>query len=87
MNIFKKIKRFYYRFRNSDPLHHCPYHLNEGCVHVDGPLCDFPKCSIYNNYMGNEWVGCASCEYNGSCESHNYGLGCYEGKKINEEKV
>ena len=87
MNIFKKIKRLYYRFRNSDPVKNCPVYHEQGCSHVDGMLCDFPDCRIYHEYMGHEWVGCASCEYNDSCGSHNYGLGCYEGKKINEEKV
>ena len=29
-----------------DPARNCGIHLEMGCSHVDGPLCDFPKCSI-----------------------------------------
>ena len=24
---------------------------NEGCSHVDGMLCDFPNCSMNNDYV------------------------------------
>ena len=80
--FWKRLKRFWYRWRNSDPVYHCNVYREEGCSHVDGMLCDFPNCSIYHEYMGHEWVGCAGCEYNESCCSKNYGLGCYEGKAI-----
>ena len=32
MKIFKAIKRLWYRWRNSDPVHKCPVYKNEGCV-------------------------------------------------------
>ena len=80
MKIFKKIKRLWYRWRNSDPVHRCPVYKNDGCCHVDGPLCDFPRCSMYREYMGIKWVSCAECEYAGDCCSVKFGLGCYDGK-------
>ena len=80
MELVKRLKRFWYRWRNSDPVYHCPVYREEGCSHVDGMLCDFPNCQIYHEYMGHKWVGCAGCEYNEACCSKNYGLGCYDGK-------
>jgi hypothetical protein len=26
------------------------YYTKQGCAHVDGPLCDFPKCSMRRDY-------------------------------------
>lgn len=80
--FFKAIKRFYYRWRNSDPVHHCTAYLDKGCSHVDGMLCDFPNCDIYKRHMGKKFVGCAGCKFNDSCCSRNYGLGCYDGEEI-----
>lgn len=42
------LKRFF--SRSGDPVHGCELYRNEGCSHVDGYLCDFPKCSILNDY-------------------------------------
>ena len=84
MNIFKKIKRLYYRWRNSDPVRYCPVFLKEGCSHVDGILCEFPRCEIYHRYMGHKFVSCISCKYIDECCSVQFGLGCYDGKENDE---
>jgi len=34
----------------SDPTKQCRVYLEKGCSHVDGVLCDFPKCSILTSY-------------------------------------
>ena len=34
------------RGRVNDPVYNCPVYRNSGCSHVDGILCDYPKCSI-----------------------------------------
>lgn len=36
-----------------DPVFNCPVYReisNERCVHIDGPLCDFPNCEIIYTY-------------------------------------
>lgn len=37
----------------SDPVHSCDVYKDKtegSCVHVDGPLCDYPKCQILTDY-------------------------------------
>ena len=38
----------------NDPVKSCPLYLNEGCSHVDGILCDYPKCSMLDGYKPPE---------------------------------
>lgn len=83
MRILKKIKRLWYRWRNSDPVKRCDVYLTEGCSHVDGMLCNFPDCDIYHKYMKHEWVSCGNCKYQEPCMSKNFGLGCYDGEPAN----
>ena len=83
MNILNKIKRFYYKWKNNDPLFKCKLYKEEGCVHVDGPLCDHPNCSMANEYLGDNWVSCVNCKFQDECCSKQFGLGCYNGEKIN----
>ncbi len=40
-NIFK---------RKNDPVHCCEAYKTEGCVHVDGPLCDMKTCATLKSY-------------------------------------
>jgi hypothetical protein len=47
MNFIKKIIN---KLRSTDPVYNCPVFLNEGCAHVDGPLCDYPNCNIIKEY-------------------------------------
>lgn len=84
MNIVRRIKRFWYKLRNSDPVRNCPVYQKEGCVHVDGLLCMFPNCKLVHQHLGHEWVSCVACEFNDACCSKNYGYGCYEGEIKND---
>ena len=36
--------------KNNDPVKYCEVYKKEGCSHVDGYLCDFPKCSMLLEY-------------------------------------
>ena len=39
--------------RSDDPVYSCDLYRDKdagSCVHVDGPLCDFPKCSVLAEY-------------------------------------
>lgn len=86
MGIFKRLKRIYYKLKNSDPLHNCEYCNDNWCNMVDGPFCTFPNCSIRFDYLGKEFVFCPKCVEFDDCISGKFGLGCYLGKKCNECK-
>ena len=81
--IIKRIKRFFFRHKNNDPLFNCEYHKQHGCVHVDGPLCDFPNCDIRLEHVGKDFVYCPNCVYFDDCCSPKFGLGCFKGNKFN----
>jgi len=34
----------------SDPVKHCQTYLTEGCSHVDGIGCKFPRCPFQSKY-------------------------------------
>ena len=37
----------------NDPVKHCDLYRDKvagSCAHVDGPLCDFPGCSMLRDY-------------------------------------
>lgn len=88
MNILNKIKRFYYKYKNSDPCYKCKLYLKEGCSHVDGMLCDFPNCNMLHDYLGHEWIACCECAFIDECSSNQFGLGCYNGlNKYKYEKT
>lgn len=39
--------------RSDDPVYSCDLYRDKdagSCAHVDGPLCDFPKCSMLAEY-------------------------------------
>ena len=76
LSVVGRLKKAYYRWRNSDPVKKCPVYQKQGCSHVDGMLCKFPDCSTYRKYMGHHFVSCVNCVMNSSCCSRNYGLGC-----------
>lgn len=43
--------------RSVDPVYSCDLYLDKvtgSCVHADGPLCDFPKCSMHAEYQQNK---------------------------------
>ena len=45
MTIIGRIRRIF-RCMALDPVTRCDVFKRDGCAHVDGLLCDFPKCSI-----------------------------------------
>jgi len=85
MNIKDKIKRLYYRLKNSDPVNSCPAYKKDGCAFVDDPYCKPSDCIILCEVMGDKWVGCVNCAYQDECSSKDFGLGCFEGEEFKEE--
>lgn len=81
MNIIKRIKRFWYRLRNSDPVRNCPVYKNEGCAFADSPYCVSYDCHSLQKYLGHKWTRCGNCKFSDECCSKNYGFGCYNGIK------
>ena len=55
--------------RRTDPAYSCDLYRDKcagSCAHVDGPLCDFPECSMLSDYMAkNEGITIAG---NGASE-------------------
>ena len=35
----------------NDPVHNCRLYKEQGCSYVDSMLCDFPNCSMNNEYV------------------------------------
>lgn len=87
MGITRFFKRLYYKLRNSDPVRSCPVYKNDVCAFVDSPYCDVKNCKSLKSYMGDKWVGCASCLFQDACSSKNFGLGCSEGVKEFKKKI
>ena len=85
MKLFNKLKRIYYRIKNSDPLHNCEYCKDKWCNMVDGPYCTFPDCTIRFDHIGKEFVFCPDCKFFDDCCSGKFGLGCHKGEKYDEE--
>ena len=50
MSIIGKIRRLK-RIFILDPVKQCDLYKNNSCSFVDGPLCDFPKCSMRHDFM------------------------------------
>ena len=49
--MFGWLKRIF--DRSDDPVYSCDLYRDKdagSCAHVDGPLCDFPKCSMLSDY-------------------------------------
>ena len=49
-HIINKIISFF-DLTKDDPLYHCDLYKDKGCSHVDGFLCDYPKCCINIDYL------------------------------------
>lgn len=47
----KLFERLYIYKRDNDPVYGCKLYKEDGCSHVDGILCDYPNCSILNEYL------------------------------------
>jgi hypothetical protein len=54
---------------DTDPVKRCPVYLDKehgSCSHVDGPLCDWPDCSMVEKYgkvKAAEEIICPVCGY------------------------
>lgn len=50
--MFEFIKQIF--DRSNDPVYSCDLYRDKdagSCAHVDGPLCDFPGCSMLEEYI------------------------------------
>ena len=51
--FLKRIKYWWCKFKwhisFPDPVKHCETYLKEGCSHVDGPGCNFPRCDFQSH--------------------------------------
>jgi len=48
--MITEIVKFFTDLRKNDPVYSCDLHKEIGCSHVDGMLCDFPTCSMLEDY-------------------------------------
>lgn len=46
--FIKKVRKIF--TGHTDPAKNCGFHKSFGCSHVDGPLCDFPCCSMFKEW-------------------------------------
>lgn len=53
--LSKRMKKFRLKLmlQWSDPVYRCNVYKEIGCCHVDGPLCDFPQCTMNIQYEQN----------------------------------
>ena len=52
--MIKKLLEMFHKWNNflrNDPLISCQLYREKGCSFVDGMLCDFPSCSMNNEYV------------------------------------
>ena len=53
--MFAWLKRIF--DRGNDPVYSCDLYRDKAagsCAHVDGPLCDFPGCSMLADYRAQK---------------------------------
>lgn len=49
--------KIFSNLRKDDPVFNCDLYKDKSfgsCSHVDGPLCDFPTCSMLDEYKSNK---------------------------------
>lgn len=54
VSLLSKIKKFFKEWKyiqKNDPVKKCELYKQKGCSHVDGPLCDFPECSMNKSFI------------------------------------
>jgi hypothetical protein len=49
IGMYLLIKSLIINYR-SDPLYQCKVYRQQGCAHIDGYLCDYPKCDILQEH-------------------------------------
>jgi hypothetical protein len=50
MNKFKKMVEELKNWKKNDPVYYCSVYKEIECSYVDGMLCSFPSCSIFEDY-------------------------------------
>ena len=83
--MINKLKRLYFKIKNSDPVIKCDYYKEVGCSFVDGFGCDIKTCStnrIYKESKDKNFVSCINCAFQDECCSKQFGLGCSKGQNI-----
>lgn len=48
------LKDFKFNMNEGDPVKNCALFIEKGCAHVDGMLCDFPNCSMNEEYIAEK---------------------------------
>lgn len=48
----------YKEYKSNDPVYDCNTYKKIGCSHVDGMLCDFPKCDMQDMEIPVECDNC-----------------------------
>jgi len=41
-------------YDDDDPVEQCDLYKEKGCAHVDGLLCDYPNCSMNNEFRATK---------------------------------
>ncbi len=50
MNPINYIMEKMRKAKENDPVRSCPVHIEIGCSHVDGMICDMRDCNILDKY-------------------------------------
>lgn len=66
----------------NDPVKKCELYKKEGCSHVDGILCDYPKCSMLEAFRKENLI-CPVCGY--YCLGKG-GIGCIDKPSLIKNK-
>ncbi len=53
----------------ADPVKHCKLYNERGCVFVDGAFCDFPKCTMNENFMKPNVLVYSHIDFDRECAS------------------
>ena len=62
----------------NDPVKRCEFYNDDGCSHVDGFLCDFPHCSMNNEYIERKKIYNIQCPVCGYYCLGKGGFGCID---------
>ena len=75
--MFKRVKDIIKRLKKSikdtkrDPIKECDLYKEKGCVFVDGPFCDFPYCTMNNEYIMQNVIVYSHKDFDKFCNELN----------------
>lgn len=49
IKYIKNIIKSHINHFNNDPIN-CELYRKNGCVHIDGPYCNYPSCEVLKQY-------------------------------------